>query len=148
MPAPIDNAALDAPTPKNRYVRAVGPKLRLLLLFIFGLVAVLAANSVYLGAITFLEWVKAGSNQTYQTWFYMVMFGTHLALGLLLVLPVIIFGILHIRNAHDRPNRRAVKVGYLLFATSLVVLITGLLLTRLDIFQLKNVGLKNPHARN
>src|SRR5438445_3968394 len=133
---------------KKRYVRAVGPKLRVLLLSIFGLVAVLAANSVYLSAITFLEWLKADSNQTYQNWFYMVMFGAHLALGLLLVLPVVIFGILHIRNAHDRPNRRAVKVGYLLFVTSLVVLVTGLLLTRIDIFQFKNVGLKNPQARS
>jgi len=118
------------------------------LLCIFGLVAVLAANSVYLSAITFLEWLKAGANQTYQNWFYMVMFGAHLALGLLLVLPVVIFGAIHIRNAHDRPNRRAVRVGYLLFATSLVVLVTGLLLTRIDIFQFKNVGLKNPQARS
>src|SRR5437867_3346912 len=148
MPTLTDNASSGASPPMEKYVRAVGPRLRVLLLFIFGLVAVLAANSVYLGAITFLEWVKADSNQTYQTWFYMVMFGTHLALGLLLVLPVIIFGILHIRNAHDRPNRRAVKVGYLLFATSLVVLITGLLLTRLDVFQFKNLGLKNPQMRS
>src|SRR5690242_1285817 len=140
----------DGPTTpaKKRYMRAVGPKLRVLLLFIFGMVAVLAANSVYLSAITFLEWLKADSNETYQNWFYMVMFGTHLALGLLLVLPIVVFGVVHIRNAHDRPNRRAVKVGYLLFTTSLVVLVTGLLLTRIDIFQIKNVGLKNPHARS
>ncbi len=65
-------------------------------------------------------------------------------MGLLLVLPVVIFGLVHIKNAHDRPNRRAVKVGYLLFATSLVVLVTGVLLTRVDIFQFKNVGLKDP----
>ena len=148
MPETTPSATPGATPLKRKYVRAIGPKLRVLLLFIFGLVAVLAANSVYLSAITILEWVKADSNQTYQTWFYMVMFGTHLALGLLLVLPVIIFGILHIRNAHDRPNRRAVKVGYLLFATSLVVLITGLLLTRLDVFQFKNLGLKNPQVRS
>src|SRR6266567_5053576 len=147
MPTPPDNALSDATPPKIKYVRAVGPRLRVLLLFIFGLVAILAANSVYLGAITFLEWLKAGSNQTYQNWFYMVMFGAHLALGLLLVLPVVIFGAIHIKNAHDRPNRRAVKVGYLLFSTSLVVLVTGLLLTRIDIFQFTNVGLRNPHAR-
>jgi tetratricopeptide (TPR) repeat protein len=133
---------------KKIYVRAIGPRLRILLYFIFGLVAILAANSVYLSAITFLEWLKTDPNTTYQTWFYMVMFGTHLGLGLLLVLPVIIFGLVHMRNAHSRPNRRAVKVGYLLLATSLVVLITGLLLTRVDIFQFKNVGLKNPHARS
>jgi len=138
----------DNPAPRKKYVRAIGPRLRVLLYFIFALVAILAANSVYLGAITFLEWLKTDPNTTYQSWFYMVMFGTHLGLGLLLVLPVVIFGLIHMKNAHDRPNRRAVKVGYLLFATSLVILITGLLLTRIDIFQFKNVGLKNPDARS
>src|SRR5437016_6093441 len=133
---------------RRRYVRAVGPRLRVVLLLIFGLVALLAANSVYLSAITFLEWLKSDPNQTYQNWFYMVMFGAHLGLGLLLVLPVVVFGLIHMKNAHDRPNRRAVKVGYLLFATSLVVLVTGLLLTRIDIFQFKNIGLKNPQARS
>src|SRR6266699_1510896 len=136
------------PAPRKPYVRAVGPRLRILLLFIFGLVAVLAANSVYLSAITFLEWLKGDPNQTYQNWFYMVMFGTHLGLGLLLILPLVIFGALHIKNAHDRPNRRAVKVGYTLFTTSLVVLVTGVLLTRIDLFQFKNIGLKDPHLRS
>ncbi len=135
------------PAPRQKYVRAIGPRLRILLYFIFGLVALLAANSVYLSAITWLEWLKRDPNVTYQNWFYMVMFGTHLGLGFLLVLPVVIFGFVHMKNAHDRPNRRAVKIGYLLFAASLIVLITGLLLTRIDIFQFKNVGLKNPHAR-
>jgi hypothetical protein len=148
MPTPIENASSEAPPPRKKYVRAVGPRLRVLLLFIFGLVAVLAANSVYLSAITFLEWLQADSNQTYQNWFYMVMFGAHLALGLLLVGPLVVFGAIHIKNAHDRPNRRAVKVGYLLFTTSLVVLVTGLLLTRIDIFQFKNVGLRNPQLRS
>lgn len=129
-------------------MRAVGPRLRILLLSIFGLVAVLAANSVYLSAISFLEWLKSDPDTTYQNWFYMVMFGTHLALGLLLVGPFVIFGAVHMRNSHDRPNRRAVKVGYALFTISLVVLITGLLLTRIDIFQLKDVGLKNPKLRS
>jgi tetratricopeptide (TPR) repeat protein len=136
------------PDTRKKYVRAIGPRLRALLYFIFALVAILAANSVYLSAISFLEWLKTDPNTTYQNWFYMVMFGTHLGLGLLLVLPVVIFGLVHMRNAHNRPNRRAVKVGYLLLTTSLVVLITGLLLTRIDIFQFKSVGLKNPNARS
>lgn len=135
-------------TPRVRYVRAVGPRLRVLLHCIFGVVAVLAANSVYLSAITYLEWLKSDPNTTYQNWFYMVMFGTHLALGLLVILPVVIFGVIHIKNSRNRPNRRAVKVGYLLFAASLVVLITGLLLMRVDVFQFKNAGLKDPHARS
>jgi tetratricopeptide (TPR) repeat protein len=136
------------PGPRKKYVRAIGPRLRLVLYLIFGLVAILAANSVYLGAIHFLEWIKSDPVTTYQSWFYMVMFGTHLGLGFLLVLPVVLFGLVHMKNTHDRPNRRAVKVGYLLFATSLVVLITGLLLTRIDIFQLKNIGLRDPRARS
>jgi len=141
-------SAENTPAPRKRYVRAVGPRLRILLYIIFGAVAVLAANSIYLSAISFLEWLKSDPNTTYQNWFYMVMFGTHLALGLLLISPIVIFGLLHIKNAHNRPNRRAVRVGYLLFATSLIVLVTGLLLTRIDVFQFKNVGLKDPHLRS
>ncbi len=142
-----ENPATGKPA-KKKYVRAIGPRLRVLLYFIFALVAILAANSVYLSAITFIEWLKTDPNTTYQSWFYMVMFGTHLGLGLSLVLPVVIFGLIHMKNAHDRPNRRAVTVGYLLLLTSIVVLVTGLLLTRIDVFQFKNVGLKNPHARS
>src|SRR5881227_890249 len=127
MPETPDNITPSATPPKKKYVRAVGPKLRILLLLIFGLVALLAANSVYLSAITFLEWLKADPNQTYQNWFYMVMFGTHLALGLLLILPVVLFGIFHAKNAYQRPNRHAVRIGYLLFITSLVLLFTGVL---------------------
>jgi tetratricopeptide (TPR) repeat protein len=132
----------------KKYVRAVGPRLRILLLFIFGLVALLTANSVYLSAISFLEWLKSDPNQTYQNWFYLVMFGTHLVLGLVLLLPFVIFGAIHIKNSYSRPNRRAAKVGYLLFTVSLIVLITGLLLTRADVFQFKNLGLKDPRLRS
>jgi hypothetical protein len=137
-----------SPAPRQKYVRAVGPRLRVLLLAIFGLVAVLAANSLYLSGITFLEWIKRDPNTTYQNWFYMVMFGAHLGLGLVLILPVVIFGFIHARNSHNRPNRRAVRVGYALFVISLVVLVTGILLTRIDLFQFKDVGLKDPQMRS
>lgn len=133
---------------KRKYVRAVGPRLRLLLYFVFGLVALLAANSVYLSAITLLEWLKRDPNVTYQNWFYLVMFGSHLGLGFLLVVPIVVFGLCHMANARGRTNRRAVKVGYLLFATTLIVLLTGVLLTRIDVFQFKNIGLKDPRARS
>ena len=53
---PRDSRMLDSPLPANtptltekkKYVRAVGPRLRVLLYFIFGLVALLGANSAYL----------------------------------------------------------------------------------------------------
>src|SRR3954469_108564 len=140
-------SAEDAPQPaptRVKYVRAVGPRLRLLLYAIFGLMAALGANSAYLASITFLGWLKRSSGQTFENYFYMFMFLAHLALGLLLVLPVIIFGIVHIKNAHNRPNRRAVRVGYLLFAVSLILLFTGLALVRVQgVFDLKDPNLRS-----
>src|SRR5207244_85509 len=128
------------PPLRRKYVRAVGPRLRILLLFIFGLVAVLGANSAYLASITFLEWMR---KETYQNYFYQLMFLAHLVLGLLLLLPFIVFGILHIKNSHDRPNRQAVRVGYALFAVSLLLLFTGVALMRLDFFEIKNPTIRS-----
>src|SRR3954467_14972975 len=138
------DAGSQTPTPRVKYVRAVGPRLRILLYAIFALVALLGANSVYLASITFLGWLKRASGQTFENYFYMYMFLAHLVLGLLLVLPVIIFGIFHIKNAHTRPNRRAVRVGYLLFGVSLLLLFTGLALVRIrGVFDLKDPTLRS-----
>ncbi|OYP39127.1 tetratricopeptide repeat protein [Rhodopirellula sp. MGV] len=129
------------PTPKKKkYVRAVGPKLRKLLYFIFVLFALLFANSGYLGLITFLEWF---SQETYQDYYYQYMFLAHLLLGVILILPVVIFGFVHMWNSKDRRNRRAVRIGYALFAISLLLLITGILLVRIAGFDLRQ-----PFARS
>jgi len=98
---------------------------------VFALFAVIAVNSVYLGSITFLEWA---TETLYQNWFYHLMSFGHVLLGVLLTVPFAVFGVLHIRNAHDRPNRRAVRAGYALFAVSLLVLLTGFLLVRMQGF--------------
>ena len=131
----------DGTPARKKYVRAVGPRLRLLLYVVFALFAVLGANSVYLSAITFLEWSRG---LTYQNYFYMVMFGAHLVLGLLIVLPVIIFGCIHIKNSHDRPNRRAVRVGYALFFIAIMLLVSGVALMRFDAFSIKDPRLRSP----
>ena len=47
-----------------------------------------------------------------------------LVLGLAAALPVVIFGMLHIRNARNRPNRRAVRAGYALFTASLILAVS------------------------
>ncbi len=125
---------------KRKYIRAVGPRLRILLFGIFGLGTVLGANSAYLLAITFWEWFTGFS---YQNYFYQFMFLGHLVLGLVFIVPFVVFGMIHIKNSHDRPNRRAVRVGYVLFAISLVVLLSGVALTRLDFFELKNPRLRS-----
>ncbi len=118
-----------SPVRRIRYKQAVGPRLRKLLGFVFGLFALLAVNAAYLGGVTLLEW---SSGETYQNWFYMVMFLGHLLLGALIVVPVVVYGVIHIRNTHNRPNRRAVYVGYALFVVSLALLASGIVLTRLD----------------
>jgi hypothetical protein len=123
-----------APRPKKKYVPAIGPRLRWVLLTVLGLVALLGANSVYLSGITFLEW-KSG--QTYQNYFYQLMFLGHLGLGLLLVVPLVLFGTIHMLNTRNRKNRRAVRIGYALFAASIIVLVTGLGLMRVGPFELR-----------
>jgi tetratricopeptide (TPR) repeat protein len=107
----------------------VGPRLKKLLFVVFGLFALLVVDSVYLTSVHALE---AATGRTYQNWFYMILFLLHLVLGLLLILPVIAFGLSHIRNAYNRPNRRAVKVGYTLFGVALVLLASGIVLTRIE----------------
>ncbi|MCO8121400.1 hypothetical protein NHH03_06600 [Stieleria sp. TO1_6] len=133
------NASVAAPK-KKKYVRAVGPRLRKLLYLIFILSALLFANSGYLSSVTFLEWAKA---ETYQGYFYQYMFLAHLVMGLLLIVPLVVFGFIHMWITKDRRNRRAVRIGYALFAVSLIVLITGILLVRIGGFDLKT-----PIARN
>ena len=114
---------------RQRYVPAIGPRLKKLLFVVFGLFTLLAINSVYLGGVTITEFI---TQQTYQNWFYMNMFIVHLVLGAVIILPVIVFGLLHLRNAYKRPNRRAVTVGYALFAVALILLASGVVLTRLE----------------
>ena len=122
----IDPAALAAPT--RKYRRAVSPRLKKLLYVVFALVAVLTANSLYLASITALGYLRG---ESYENVFYMYMFGLHLVLGLTLLVPFLVFGILHMLAARHRRNRRAVKIGYLLFAIGIAVLASGVVLVRI-----------------
>ena len=117
------------PKARKAYVPAVTPGLAKLLAVVFGLFALLSVNSVYLVAIRIAGWATGA---TYENQFYLYMFLLHLVLGVLLIAPVIVFGAAHIKNAHDRPNRRAVRVGYALFAVALVLIGSGIVLVRLE----------------
>ena len=114
---------------RKRYVPAVGPRLAWLLALVFFLFALLSVNAIYLVAVRAAGQV---TGETYENLTYLYMFLGHLVLGALIIPPVLIFGVLHIRNAHDRPNRRAVRVGYGLFAAALALIVTGVVLTRLE----------------
>lgn len=131
---PVSLPSVTLPTTPKQYVRAVTPGLRKLLYVVFALAAVLGANSAYLASITALQWA---TKQTYENYFYQLMFLAHLVLGLVFVVPFLIFGIKHLLYAKDRRNRRAVKVGYALFAVCCVILLTGLGLMRIGSFDLR-----------
>lgn len=119
---------------RPKYVPVIGPRLRRLLWVVFGLVAILGANSAYLGAITLMEWY---SGKVYQNYFYQLMFLGHLVLGLILIPPVLVFGFIHLWQARKRPNRRAVAMGCALLATVMAVLFTGVALMRVGGFEIK-----------
>ncbi len=126
--------------PRRKVVKAIGPKLRKVLYVLLFLLAVLFANSAYLATITSLEWFNG---QTYQNYFYQVMFLVHLVLGLLVIIPFIVFAAVHLANTRYRKNRRAVRVGYALLVASIALLGSGLML-----FRIEGLELKNPTGRS
>src|SRR4051794_29517858 len=99
-------ASAAAAAPRKKYARPAGPRLKILLGVVFALTSLLGANALYLVGIRLLGMARGVS---YQNYFYQYMFLMHLALGLILVLPVVIFGIAHIKNSYNRPNKRAVR---------------------------------------
>ena len=132
----------DAPNrPPERLAlqRAVGPRLRRLLVIVLAGGALLAANSIYLAAITFAEW---SSGRQLQNYFYQYMFLAHLALGLAIVLPFVVFVIVHVRAAWRRRNRLALRTGYALGGASVLLLATGIVLVRFGFFEVHD-----PRAR-
>ena len=124
----------------SRPLPVVGPGMRKLLLAVLVLFALLVVNSTYLGAITWRQWF---SGVNLEDAFYQSMFLGHLALGLLIVVPALAYGFMHLRRAMHRPNRLAVRLGLLLFACVIVLLATGIALTR----GLPVVELRHPTAR-
>lgn len=123
--------------------------MKVLLWIVFALIAVLGANSLYMVSVTALNW---WTGRTYENWFSLWMALFHVALGLVLVVPFLAFGLTHLLTARKRKNKRAIRVGYGLFAMSLLVLASGFLLMRLDFGPAGGEGsslvIKDPAARS
>jgi tetratricopeptide (TPR) repeat protein len=136
---PSASGPASVPSAGKRVAPAVSRRLRKLLYVVFALSALLGANAVYLVSITALEWFR---QRTFQDYFYQYMFLAHLVLGLLLIVPLIVFGTLHMLAARGRRNRRAVRIGYVLFITAIVVLVSGVLLMRVG-----GLDLRHPVSR-
>ena len=135
-----DVPASRAPTAPHP-IPVVGPGLRKLLLVVLVVFALLVVNSVYLGAVSWRQWF---SGESLEDAFYQSMFLVHLALGLAITVPALVYGALHLRRAIHRPNRLAVRLGLCLFATVIVLLATGIALTR----GLPLVELRDPAGRS
>jgi len=126
---------------RNAPRAAVGPRLKRLLWVVFALFALISINSLYLLGVRVMEYA---TGESWQNTVYLNMFLLHLLIGLVLIVPVIAYGLIHIRNTWNRPNRRAVQAGLALFVTAIIVLLTGLLLTR----GVPYLELKHPQARS
>ncbi|TNF92064.1 MAG: tetratricopeptide repeat protein [Gammaproteobacteria bacterium] len=124
-----------ANTRTTGFIPVISERLRLLLTVVFALVALMLINSVYLAGITLAEY---WSDKILQDSFYLWMFLAHLLIGLVLIVPFILFGLMHMRRAWRRPNRAAVRAGLALYITAIVLLISGIVLTRFGFFEINN----------
>jgi len=129
----------DVPSPVRRprfvYVPAIGPKLRPLLWIVLLGFGLLGGNGLYLLSVTVLTW---WTKTTQQTPFYMLMVAVHLFLGLLLIVPFIVFGFAHLVTSWKRPNKSAIWRGIWLLGVGIVVLVSGLVLVRLEGFEIRD----------
>ena len=111
----------------TRMTAVVGPALRKVLVAVLVLFALLIVNSIYLGAVSLLQWFEG---ESLEGPLYQSMFLLHLGLGLAITLPAIVYAVLHLRRAIHRPNRLAVRLGLTLFAIVLLLIGSGFALTR------------------
>ncbi|RUL88222.1 tetratricopeptide repeat protein [Tautonia sociabilis] len=117
------------------YTPAVGKRLRPLLWMVLVGFAVLGATGIYMASVTLITWLSGAPQDTY---FYMLMVALHLFLGFVLIVPFIVFGFGHLVTSWKRPNRAAIRYGIMLLISSLVLLISGLVLVRIEGFEVRD----------
>ena len=135
-----NSAGSEKLNPSVKVIPVMGSRLKVLLTVVLGLFALLTVDSVYLVSFTVIEWL---TGQIYQDYFYQIIFLFHLVVGLLIILPVLLFGVMHMRRAWPRPNRRAVRAGLALFITASILLLSGVVLTRFEFFEINDPYLRN-----
>ncbi len=81
--------------------------------------ALMGANGAYLASVTFLQWARGTLQQTY---FSLLMVIVHVILGLLILIPFLVFGFAHLATSWKRPNKGAIRWGLALLFVGLVVL--------------------------
>ena len=124
----IDPAMIPIPVKRTRpapppYVPAIRPWLRPLLWATFAGFAVLGATGVYLSGVSLMNYLKPGGS--YTTPFTFWMFLAHGAVGLLGTLPFLVFGVAHYATSRNARNRKAIRLGLIVFALGILVILTG-----------------------
>lgn len=117
------------PTTSVRPPAVIGPRLVRLLPIVFVLFALEAVNAVYLVAVRVAGWAT-GVN--FENRLSLIVFLVHLILGLAIILPGLLFAVFHLRRARRWPNRRAVQVGFGLLSVVVMLMISGLVLIRIE----------------
>ncbi|MFO0937751.1 MAG: multiheme c-type cytochrome [Gemmataceae bacterium] len=115
---------------KPPYIPAIQPWLRPLLWLTFAGFAILGATGVYLSGVTLLNWMRPQA--LYTTPFTFWMFLAHGGVGLIGVLPYLVFGLAHYFTSRNRENRKAVSLGLWVFGLGIVVILTGLALFQFE----------------
>ena len=80
----------------------------MLLAGIFAGVALLSATGAYLVTISLLNWLR--QPQSYTTAFTLWTFLAHSAVGVVFLVPFLVFGGIHFATSRNRPNRVAVRL--------------------------------------
>jgi tetratricopeptide (TPR) repeat protein len=112
-----------------RQFSALTPRLRRLLRVILIAFVLMIWNSLWLLVSTASGRVTGVSTESLLTiWIFLL----HVVLGLLLVVPVVVYGFCHLLRARRSPNFNARRVGYVLFASSLLLLLSGIVLLRVE----------------
>src|SRR5205823_5879257 len=126
------------------YQPAVGPRLKYLLALIFFGFALLGASGLYMTAISGLDlahtpksWLNAllnvqGPQKVFKNAFTLYIVLIHTLFGAFIVVPFFLFGLVHWSTARTRKNRRAIRLGIILFYTGAVVCVSGLALMQLS----------------
>lgn len=122
---------------RRRPEPVLSPALRRLLGVVYILFGLLAVNSLYLVGVHLTGQI---SGRQLENPFYLFMFLFHLGAGLVLLMPALAFGGLHLRRAWRwrRINRYAVRAGVALFATVILMLLSGIALTRFGFLEINH----------
>ena len=122
----------------------ITPALRRWLQVVLVLFSLLLVDSLILVTTDVAAW---WSGEAREDGSYLWAFLLHLVLGLTLIVPFIVYGVGHARRGRHRRNRRAVAVGWGLLWIAVALLITGVVLVRVEIGGLR-LGIDDSFARS